>query len=348
MRDPDVTAPAVCTHAPGDGRGVVIFQGVALLLAVGLLAAYGRSATVHTLSLVFVSIVLEALPFLLLGTLLSGLLEVFVPREKLAALLPARAAYTVLLAGLLGLVFPVCECAVVPVVRRLVRKGVPFSAAIAYLLAGPIVNPIVAGSTAVAYGFNWTVVLLRLTAGYGIAVAVGTIMGAWFTAERALLARPDAGEGCGDHCAAGAGGGRTLPQRLRLALTTAIDEFLDVGRFLVLGALLAGLLQSQVDRRMLLLLMTTPALSIGMMMALAVGLNLCSEADAFVAASFRGMVPLTAQLALMVLGPMLDIKLLFMYLGLFRRRAIVTLAGLTLLFVFGTMLTMQLVGGGGA
>jgi uncharacterized membrane protein YraQ (UPF0718 family) len=332
--------------APRSGRGLLLLEIGAVLLALVLLFAWPNHDEIGTLAVVFVSVVLEALPFVLLGAVVGGFIEVYLPRDKLGALLPARATYTVLLAALLGLIFPVCECAVVPVVRRLVSKGVPLAAAVAYLLAGPIVNPIVATSTAVAYGFDWSIVLIRLVAGFGIAVAAGTLMGELFTARQALLSTgdddsSDSACGCTD-CASPRPRGWA---RAHQALTCAAEDFLDMGRFLVLGAFFAALMQTYVDRRAFLLLMTSPALSIGLMMVLALALNLCSEADAFVAASFRGSLPLSAQMAFMVLGPMLDVKLLLMYLGLFRRRAIFALATTTLVFVFVTMLAMQWLAG---
>jgi uncharacterized membrane protein YraQ (UPF0718 family) len=347
-------------------QALVLAVGLLLLLAPGLAGrgpagAAGMlldrlAAAAPTHAVVFVSIVLEALPFVLLGALVGGFIEVFVPREKLAAWLPARALSSVLLAGLMGLVFPVCECAVVPVVRRLVRKGVPFSAAIAYLLAGPIVNPIVAASTAVAYaGFpgGWRVVVLRLVTGYALAVAIGALLGDLFPGGRGLLhaARPDElrGDRCGCGCAgetAATGAPRGLRAKLSTVLGHAADDFLDLGRYLVLGAFIAALAQTFIDRRGFVLLMATPSLSILLMMALALGLNLCSEADAFVAASFQGSLPVSAQLAFLVLGPMLDLKLLVMYLGLLRRRAIIALAGSTLVAVFVAMRLLEWLGGG--
>lgn len=331
-------------RAPGDGPGLLLFQAAAILLALFFLATAGTNPDWPVLSRGFTGIVLEALPFVLLGALVSGFIEVFVPRERITALLPARASYTVLLAGLLGVVFPVCECAVIPVVRRLMRKGVPLSAAIAYLLAGPIVNPIVASSTAVAYAFHPEVakiVAIRMMAGYAIAVAVGALLGELFSPRRALL--PGAVEdtpvdGCGCHtCPADQPPRRGFFGRIFTALTAAADDFVEIGRFLILGAFFAGVAQSFIDYRHMTVLTSTPSLSIGLMMALAVGLNLCSEADAFVAASFQNTLPLSAQMAFMVLGPMLDIKLLLMYTALFRRRMIFALATLVLVLVFASM-----------
>lgn len=114
------------------------------------------------------------------------------------------------------------------------------------------------------------------------------------------------------------------------AFTHAMDDFLAVSHYLVIGAFTAALAQTYVDRSSFLSLSSTPILSVVLMMALAILLNLCSEADAFIAASFRGLMPAHAQMASMLTGPMFDLKPLLMYQSVFRRRAIVVLSSLIL------------------
>ncbi len=328
--------------------------GGLLLAAVGLLLwgqVSDRSGqfTRH-LSTVFVSIVLEAMPFVMLGSIIGGVIEVFVSRQRLGRLLPRRRSLSIVVAGALGLVMPVCECAIIPVTRRLVRKGVPFSTAVAYLLAGPLVNPLVAASTAVAYAGDGRVVAIRLGFGYVIACAVALIVDRLFPGDAAV--RSDFAQqsevcahGCGhdhghDHDPGHDHDSKPIePFRSRCvtALRHASDDFLTVGQFLVMGAFVAALLQTTPVRQALLDMGQSPAASIAIMMALAVLLNLCSEADAFVAASFRMILPLSAQMAFMVLGPMLDLKLIAMYLSFVRVRPLVVLVVLLCVFVFTTM-----------
>ena len=310
----------------------MVLQAAFLLFAVVLLCLPLWREQVETVAIIFVSIVLEAFPFMLVGALAGGFIEVFVPREWVARVLPPGRMSAVFLAAGLGLVFPVCECAVVPVVRRLLRKGVPMGAAVAYLLAAPIVNPVVAASTAVAYTFDWRVVATRLVLGYAVAVTVGTLMERFFPAGGALVEGLDSDQ---DKCCPAQHPVRGLVGKTADALRHASDEFFDVGRFLVVGAFFAALLQTLVARDAVLSLSGYTTLSALVLMALAVLLNLCSEADAFVAASFRSTgMPLSAQMAFMVLGPMFDIKLLAMYHGVFRRRAILALS----LFIPGAVL----------
>jgi len=347
---------ASCHPAPTPSRALastraLVVQVAFVAGAVAVLLCLGESPEIKTLSIVFISIVLEAFPFMLLGALLGGLIEVFVSRDRLLGSLPKRAWLTVLVAAGLGLVMPVCECAVVPVVRRLLRKGVPFAAAVAYLLGGPITNPLVAGSTAVAYLFDWKVVVLRLAFGYAVAVGVGLSVGRMFTDEEALLpaVSDEPSCGCGHDHSVSPDEGASVARRFHAALVHGAEDFVDIGRFLVIGAFVAAMIQTIVTRQAFVVLSGQPWLAILVMMGLAVTLNLCSEADAFVAASFKSLMPLSAQLSFMVLGPMVDVKLLLMYLGVFRKRAIIAIAASTCFAVFTGMLLFHYVmaAGGG-
>ena len=340
----DSTRPAMLSQqppAPLDRKGSWAGDILQAVFVAGLISALlflRHIPAFQTLSITFVSIVLEAFPFMLVGALVGGFLEVFVPRERMAAVLPSAKRRTIFLAAGLGLLFPVCECAIVPVVRRLLHKGLPLGAGVAFLLGGPIVNPLVAVSTAVAYNFTGSVVLERMVLGYLAAVSVGLLFDLLFSPKTAVLEavlQPVQGDP-----SAGADT-PAVSSRIIAAVRHAADDFLDIGRFLVIGAFFAGLLQTAVPRQAFIALSDAPVLSILAMMGMAVGLNLCSEADAFVAASFRMLLPGSAQMAFMVLGPMLDIKLLMMYLGVFRKRAIAVLAFLTFTVVFLAVLLME-------
>lgn len=355
----------------------------ALFLAVALLflPSGSESSPLNSLAIVFVSIVLEAIPFMLIGSLIGGFIEAFVSRERMATCLPQKGWLTVCMAAGAGIVFPVCECAVVPVVRRLVGKGLPFSAAIAYLLGGPIINPIVAASTALAYALDWRIVILRLALGYGIAVAIGLIMGRIFSSVPAIRENGCGADGndspCGcadlpathDHAAGcchqngfesmadraqfsacGCGHLQTRPSeswvdKTGSAFIHAMDDFLAVGHYLVIGAFIAALAQTYIARSNFLVLSEIPLLSVVLMAALAILLNLCSEADAFIAASFQGLMSVPAQMAFMLTGPMFDLKLLLMYQSVFRRRAIVVLASLILAAVLAIAVGLEMLNG---
>ncbi|MBD3168604.1 MAG: hypothetical protein GF307_03905, partial [candidate division Zixibacteria bacterium] len=151
------------------GRNALKWFTIALITAGVVPAFLGESNSFSgALSVTFISIVLEAFPFILLGTLVGGIIEEFVSRDMIASIVPKNKYLAAFIAAGAGVVFPVCECAIIPVTRRLVLKGVPFSAAVAYLIAGPIVNPVTFASTGMAYLWDWKIAVIRLLCGYGI------------------------------------------------------------------------------------------------------------------------------------------------------------------------------------
>lgn len=324
----------------GWGLEIVFLVVASFIFLMGQTPAW--KSLIDNISINFVAVIVEALPFMLIGSLAGGLIEVFVPISLVDTVFRHKPLRAIFLAGGFGLLIPVCECAIIPVVRRLLGKGVPFAAAITFLLAGPIVNLIVLWSTAIAYSYNWQVVFIRLACGYGIAVAVGMLFSLYFTSanglHRNLASSVDASCGCGHEPGHA---GQPLVTRLRHAMEHASDDFFAVGRYLVIGAFIAAVLRSSVSLETFTSLMASPWLAILIMMIMAVVLNLCSEADAFIAASFRELLPGSAQMAFMVLGPMLDIKLLLMYLSVFRKKVILALCLAVPVAVFLAALALE-------
>jgi uncharacterized membrane protein YraQ (UPF0718 family) len=284
---------------------LVLASGVAASLLVARLGGVGQSAAAQNFVVVFTAIVVEALPFVLLGALVSALLEVVVPERAFArvARLPVKLQVPGVVAG--ALAFPVCECGSVPVARRLILKGVHPAAGIAFMLAAPIVNPVVVVSTAVAYQGNHQAQMVagRLVLGLTLAVVVGWVIGQGGAGQ--LLEQREA-----SHEHAHAGG------RARRVVDHLVGDVLFMGRFLVAGAALAAALQTAVPQSAFSGLLGAAPVSALAMMGLAFLLSLCSEADAFVAISF-GHFPLSSQLAFLVFGPVMDLKLALLYAGTF-------------------------------
>jgi len=274
----------------------------------------------------FLSIVLEGAPYLFLGTLVSGFIDAFLPRQAMERLLPRRLVPGIMAAGLLGMVFPVCECAVVPVIRRLLQKGLPLSYALTYMLVAPVLNPITALSTLAAFKGQDPVLMTssRLLMAWLVTVAVGLLVSR-MSARRILLEKVLSASHAGHHHAQGdfrARGGR--------ALGTAMHDFLDTGKYFVFGVFLTALFNTQVVVRPglqdgIAALAGNDAFAVPAMMALAFVLSLCSTTDAFIAANMQGFSQ-ASKLAFLVFGPMVDLKLLFMYASVFRRPFIVWLA----------------------
>ncbi|MFI8166563.1 permease [Streptomyces sp. NPDC085931] len=263
---------------------------------------------------VFVAVLVQALPFLVLGVLLSAAIAVFVPPSFFARALPERPALAVPVAGAAGAVLPGCECASVPVAGALVRRGVTPAAALAFLLSAPAINPVVLTATAVAFPGNPGMVLARLVASLLVACAMGWL---WHRVGRTDWLRTPA-RGAYE----GQGKGAAFWGSVRHDVTHA-------GGFLVVGAMAAATLKAVVPADWLALAAGHPVLSVLALAALAVLLSLCSEADAFVAASLT-QFSLTARLTFLVVGPMVDLKLFAMQAGTFGRAFALRFAPATL------------------
>ncbi|GAA3298486.1 permease [Streptomyces cinereospinus] len=254
---------------------------------------------------VCLAVTVQALPFLLLGTALSGAIDAFVPARVFQRLLPKRPALAVPVAGAAGVVLPGCECASVPVASSLIGRGVTPAAAFAFLLSAPAVNPIVLTATAVAFPGSPEMVLARLLASLVTAVAMGWL---WLALGRTEWLKP-APRHTGHHP------GHSRWHEFRRGFQ---HDFLHAGGFLVVGAMAAATFNVAVPRSVLDAFAGSPWLSVLFLAALAVLLAVCSEADAFVAASLTGFSPV-ARLTFMVVGPMVDVKLIALQAGTFGR-----------------------------
>jgi uncharacterized membrane protein YraQ (UPF0718 family) len=293
----------------------------------------------------FASILYEAMPFIVLGVVIAGLLEELVPQRWVMKFIPKNRILAIAIGGWLGLLFPMCECGIIVVMRRLLRKGVPLSCCVCYMLAGPIINVVVMLSTFVAFSGmeratdssgqlthqigGLGMMSLRMILGFLVAFGTGLIVEWQYRQHGDKLLAPLARFGMGkaeeEDVDEKLIASHPWTTRLSNISEVALHDFVDVTVYLIIGALIAAaarqaIPQSDVEN----LSRHYPVLAIGAMMGLAIVLCLCSEADAFVAASFIALRP-ASKLAFLVLGPMLDFKLYMMYLRVFRPRLIWTI-----------------------
>ena len=298
-----------------------------------LLAALPEPSRTGDILMAFLSILFEGAPYILIGTLLSGFIDAFLPAKLLDRVLPKNKVFSTLIAGFLGLIFPVCECAVVPVIRRLVQKGLPVSCAMTYMLSAPIMNPIVAVSTLTAFKEfqkvdslatlgNATMTISRLSLGYVVAVLAGLFI-IRFTAAQLLKPSIVAGiQGSGGdegHVPAA-----DFNTKLVQAMRTAMRDFLDTAMYFAIGVAITSVFNTQVNQALLDQVAGNEWLAIPSLMGLEFILSLCSTSDAFIAAPM-GVFSNAAKLAFLTFGPMMDVKLIFMYSAVFKRRVVVGL-----------------------
>ncbi len=290
----------------------------------------------------FLSVLFEGAPFLLLGALISGFVDVFVSAERFTKLLPSRPGPAIFLAGLLGLIFPMCECGSVIIVRRFIRKGMPLGVATAYMLAAPIVSPIVALSTFKAFSKQdpWLMLTLRMGFGYAIAVLVALVV---HQLPRRLVAQPNPADAAPRRrtglSISSESSADSAPldfsqivasasplRKVMLAIQSATADFLDVTVFFVIGTAITSAFAVGVNREVIAPLAQSPFLSVVSLMVLAALLGLCSTTDAFVAATQLTIFPPAAKLAFLLFGPVFDLKLFWLYGLVFRRRFVVCMA----------------------
>ncbi len=287
-----------------DSAEVLLALLIVLLVLRDQLARVLSAPALATWTTVFVSVLVQAVPFLVFGVLLSAVIAVFVPRSFWGRALPKHPALAVPVASAAGVVLPGCECGAVPIAGSLIRRGVTPAAALAFLLAAPAINPIVLTATAIAFPNDPEMVLGRAVASLIVAMAMGWL---WLRLGRADWIR--------------------LPHRPNLeglrrgeAFWSAVrHDVVHAGGFLVVGAMAAASINVLVPERWLQTLADQPVLSVLALGALAVLLSICSEADAFVAASLS-QFSLTSRLAFLVVGPMVDLKLISMQAAIFGRR----------------------------
>ncbi|MBB3111129.1 hypothetical protein FHS18_003197 [Paenibacillus phyllosphaerae] len=327
----------------------------------------------QSLKTVAVSIFLEALPFLLLGAFVSSILHLYVSEQTLRRFLPRNPVLGVIYACALGIVLPICECGMIPIVRRLIQKGLPVYVGITYILAAPIINPVTYAATALAFRSDPSMAWQRLTFAFFVAAVIGLLL---YVSTRkkpsaysgTSLLLPDARhepsnrafhsshptELASHHHAHSAdeslhAHGReeshdhsqdSHARKLVRVLTHTADDFFTMGKYLLLGAVATACLQTFVTREELVSLSGGDIGAHAFMMVFAYVISLCSTSDAFIAVSFMSTFPKSSLLAFLVFGPMVDFKNTLMMLAVFRSRFVFQLIALIAAVVFVSSLVL--------
>lgn len=315
------TRAAGAPSTPGVDRQVwwVLALLVAAVPAQVLLGDWLERAAVQAWATVFLAIIVQSLPFLVLGVLLSGLISALLSEQVVSRIMPRNPVLAVPVAGVAGIGLPTCECAAVPVAGALTRRGVPPAVALTFLLAAPAVNPAVIVSTAVAFQGRADMVLARFVASMAVAVLIGWIY-VTVTKRVPALHLPRIGA---------IGHGHDADTRVGRFLGAAWHDLLPAAGFLVVGAVIATTINVLVPIEVVEAVADRWLLAIVVLAAFAFLVALCSEADAFIAVSLTAFSD-TAKLVFLVVGPAMDIKLAAMEAGQFGRRFAVQFVPLVL------------------
>jgi uncharacterized protein len=319
----------------------------------------------HSAFTLFLSLLVEAMPFLLLGVLLSSSLLLFIDEKQITSRLPNNPILGAFVGSCIGFLFPVCECGNVPVARRLMLKGVSPSIAIAFLLAAPTINPVVIWSTWVAFSDQPQIVILRVV----FSLAISTIIGCIFSSQKdakillqntlakrleytldrqtetpallqsgTFLLSQGAVLPMNDFLLERLPHNNSIATKGKLFFQNILQEFRELGSILILGSAIAATIQVFVPREIIFSLGQDTVTSILAMMLLAAVVSICSTVDSFFALSFAATFTSGSLLAFLVFGPIIDLKSIGLMLSIFKPRIIIYIftivAQLTFIFAF--------------
>lgn len=298
--------------------------------------------TLKNISIIFTSIFFESLPFLLLGAFISSIIETYVSDETMAKIIPKNKVFGSFVGIFLGLFLPACDCAVIPVSKRLLKKKVPINVAVSFMLASPIINPVVLLSTYYAFfKTNPEVFWYRLLFGIIIALVIGIIMGIIYNNKRVIkneLLEDDDDDDC---CACECGEHHhhehhkhTLKGDFLSIIKHTANDMFEVVKYLMFGALIASIVQVMLPRSVMNVFNDNQVLSILVLMIFAYLISLCSTSDSFVGKSLLQSFSKGSVMAYLLLGPMIDVKNTFVLLGNYKKSFVITLISLIFVVTF--------------
>ncbi len=291
---------------------------------------------------VFLGTWLQAIPFLLLGILLSSVIQVFVSVDFIRRMFPKNAIGGMLFGVFGGFLLPVCDCASIPVFRSLVKKGVPLPAAVTFMTAAPVINPVVMLSTYYAYGGNGKVVLARVVLG----ILCSLIIGLFFVKQKgSIFASQVSQVTCA--CCIPEGTDRGGRAKLKQLANHFRNELFEVAKFLLMGIAISTFFQMALGSNLTKFQPLHLAGAMLLMMLMAFLLSLCSSSDAVVGKNMGASLPMGAVMGFLVFGPMMDIKNLILMSSNLSRRFIVKLTVVIFAVCFAVVYAASLLGLGG-
>ena len=293
--------------------------------------AFNEPSQIGDFLFAFLAILFEGAPYILLGTIISGFIDAYLPSNIMDRFLPKNRYFAIIISGFLGAIFPVCECAIVPVIRRLVQKGLPVSCAITYMLSAPIVNPIVAISTYSAFSGDDALfmTLSRIGVAYFVTVLFGFVIHQFsvrsILKDKLLNKIQKAPLSAVKDSSEEAKLTNPTSDKLLIALRSSSRDFLDVGMYFIIGVMITALYRTQIDQSIVDGFGESDWVGIPTMMILSFVLSLCSTSDAFIASQMLSFSA-SAKLAFLTYGPMMDVKLVFMYGAIFKPKFVMMMA----------------------
>lgn len=294
-------------------------------------------AQFYSFNTIFLSMVIESFPFILIGVVVSVLIQSFINEDFVQRLFSRRRLIAMIPAALTGLIFPICECAIIPVIRSLIKKGLPQHLGIVMITSIPILNPVVFLSTFYAFQNNPMILYARMSIALLASLLIGGAVYFLFRNQSIIKGTTNhtndviSWQSFYEHAHHHHDHERPRTHDLLLHIS---NEFFDTAKYFIFGALIASSFQTFFNQHLLTSIGSNPALGSASMMGLAYLLSVCSTSDAFLASSFTGMFSPGAITAFLVFGAMLDIKNTMMMLGSFKFRFVLVFFLLTMTTVY--------------
>ncbi|MBS4213923.1 permease [Bacillus sp. FJAT-49825] len=291
--------------------------------------------------MVFISIIIEAMPFILIGVFISALLQVFVTDQMMRKFIPQNPILGIITASVLGIIFPICECGMVPAIRKLIKKGMPLYVATTFILVGPILNPIVFLSTFTAFQNQPSVTFSRMGLAFLAALVIGLIVFQFVKTNQ--LREELKQEKNHHHHTHEHHSEKQVKNKVIEVMGHTVSEFFDMGKYLLFGSMIVALLQVYVSQNSLIAIGNSGPFANLAMMGMGFVLSLCSTSDAFVAQSLQSVFSKSSLVGFMVFGPMINIKGVLMMLAVFRTKFVLLLCTLVFVLVFAGTLVLQFI-----
>ncbi|MDR3597666.1 permease [Clostridium sp.] len=291
---------------------------------------------------VFISILIQGFPFILVGSFVSSIIQICISRETFIKIFPKNIFLSCIIAALAGLLFPICDCGTIPVVKGLIKKKIPIAAGVTFMLAAPIVNPIAIISTIYAFQGMKSVVIYRITAGIIISILVGLIMQFCTKKNENILKNDDTIIECNcGFCDDSSVYSKSKLKKIKAVFIHAGDEFFNIGKFMIIGTFLSSIFQTVVSINNNMFVPKDSRISLLLMMLLSFLLSVCSTSDAFIAKGFLKQFSINSIMGFLVAGPMLDIKNTIMLFGSFKKKFVLKLIFVILLVSFVILINLK-------
>jgi len=313
-----------------DNNGFYIILSICLVILISMIFACGKGILTLDLSTsyfrefnrIFMGIFIETIPFIMIGGIISAVIQIFISADSIARIFPKNIFLSCIVAAVIGIIFPICDCGTIPVARGFLKKGLPLSVAVTFMLAAPIVNPIAIISTIYAFSGMPQVVIYRVALGMIIAISVGLIMSRYSSKD--VVSENIINCQC-ELCSGEYANTKNIFTKIKGVFLLAGDEFITVGKYMILGAFFSSIMQVVLSQNIVDFTSENKIVSLLIMMGFAFVFSVCSTSDAFIGKSFLNSFPIGSVMGFLVVGPMIDIKNTMMLLGSFKKSFVLKL-----------------------